>query len=102
MTEPMTDTLVRRSTSVGAPVERAFAVFTEQFHRWWPAEHHIGAGAPEVRVLEPGEGGRWFERAADGVECEWGRVLAWDPPRRLVLSWEINGRWQHDPDPAHA
>ena len=53
-------------------------------------------------ILEPGEGGRWYERGVDGSECDWGRVLAWEPPLRLLVTWQINGSWLYDPDPLHA
>lgn len=93
---------VRRTITVAAPVERTFRVFTESFATWWPADYHIGKADYAEAVIEPHEGGRWFERGVDGTECDWGRVLVWDPPGRLVLTWQINGRWQHDPDPARA
>ena len=68
---------VRRAVVVNVSVERAFAVFTGEQSRWWPLDtHHIGEADAEAAVLEPRSGGRWFERAADGTECEWGRVLA--------------------------
>jgi len=53
-------------------------------------------------ILEPREGGRWYEQGVDGSQCDWGRVLAWEPPHRLVVTWQINGEWQYDPDPEHA
>jgi uncharacterized protein YndB with AHSA1/START domain len=53
-------------------------------------------------IIEPRVNGRWYERGVDGTECDWGRVLAWEPPNRLVVTWQINGRWQYDPDPEHA
>jgi uncharacterized protein YndB with AHSA1/START domain len=102
MTDATTDVVVRRAVTVAAPVERAFTVFTEDFDAWWPASHHIGAAPPVLRTLEAGPDGRWFERAADGTECDWGRVRVWEPPHRLVLSWEIGGDWRHEPEPAHA
>src|SRR6266540_4362405 len=93
---------VWRTITVDAPVERAFRVFTESFNSWWPPEHHIGEAELAEAVLEPREGGRWYERGIDGSECEWGRVLAWEPPHRLVVTWQTNGEWQYDPDPRRA
>ena len=90
---------VRQSVVVAAPPERAFAVFTEGLSSWWPLESHkIGAKPAVAAVMEPRAGGRWFERDEDGTECDWGRVLAWDPPERVVLSWEISADWKADPD----
>lgn len=96
------DLVVRRSVTVAAPVERAWAVYTEGYGSWYPKDHYIGAEPAETVLIEPFAGGRWFEKQADGSEPEWGRVLVWDPPHRLVLSWMVGGDWQHDPDPAHA
>ena len=90
---------MRRSVTVAAPAERAFAVFTEHFDSWWPADYFIGAAAPQVRTMEPWAGGRWYERAADGRECDWGRVLAFQPPDRVLLAWQIDGRWELRPGP---
>ncbi len=93
---------VQRSITVRAPIEKAFKVYTEGFDGWWPRAHHIGTADLAEAVLEPRTGGRWYERGVDGSECEWGHVLAWEPPHRLVLTWQINGAWQYDPDPEHA
>ena len=93
---------VRREITVPAPPERAFAVFSERFDTWWPRSHHIGAPEMAEAIVEPRTGGRWYERGVDGSECDWGEVLAYDPPHRLVLSWHLNGEWAYDPDPAHA
>ncbi|MQY22834.1 SRPBCC family protein [Nocardia macrotermitis] len=94
--------LLQGSASVAMPVDRAFAFFTESFGSWWPAAYHIGQSEMADAILEPRVGGRWYERGVDGVECDWGRVLVWEPPYRLVVTWQINGHWQFDPDPAHA
>ena len=89
--------LVRKEITVEASQVRAFDVFTREHGAWWPlATHHIGSAAAETAIIEPHAGGRWFERAADGSECDWGRVLVWDPPGRLVLAWEISADWKHD------
>ncbi len=93
---------VTKSVTVGAGREHAFTVFTERFSSWWPTSHHIGAADLADAFIEPREGGRWYERGVDGSECEWGRVLAWDPPERVVLSWHLQGDWSYDPDPARA
>ena len=90
------------SATVAMSVENAFAFFTDSFGRWWPADYHIGQAEMADAVLEPREGGRWYERGTDGSECDWGRVLAWEPPYRLVVTWQINGHWQYDDDPEHA
>ena len=90
---------VRKEIVVEASPERAFRVFTEEHGAWWPlASHHIGAQAAETAIIEPFVGGRWFERAANGDECLWGKVLVWDPPTRLVLAWQIGADWKYDAD----
>jgi uncharacterized protein YndB with AHSA1/START domain len=93
---------IQGTVTVGVPVERAFRVFTDSFTTWWPPEFHIGQADMAEAILEPRAGGRWYERGVDGSECDWGRVLAWEPPHRMVVTWQINGEWQYDPDPAHA
>ena len=90
------------TVTVGVPVERAFRVFTASFNTWWPSQYHIGQAEIAEAVLEPRAGGRWYERGVDGSECDWGRVLTWEPPHRLVVTWQINGEWRYDPDPEHA
>jgi uncharacterized protein YndB with AHSA1/START domain len=102
MSDRSTIPAINGKTTVGVPIEKAFRVFTESFSTWWPREYHIGQAEMAVAILEPGEGGRWYEQGVDGSECEWGRVLAWDPPHRLLVTWQINGDWQYDPDPGHA
>jgi uncharacterized protein YndB with AHSA1/START domain len=93
---------VLRKVTVAAPIERAFRVFTDGIASWWPEGFQIGEEKMATLVLEPRTGGRWFERGETGAECDWGRVLVWEPPHRLVVTWQINGEWQYDPDPAHA
>ena len=87
---------VRKEITVEASQARAFRAFTEEHGAWWPlATHHIGEKDAETAIIEPRAGGRWFERAADGTECLWGKVLVWDPPGRLVLSWEIGANFKY-------
>jgi uncharacterized protein YndB with AHSA1/START domain len=89
---------IRKTIIVAASAERAFQTFTDEMSTWWPlATHHIGKSDAATVVIEPFVGGRWFERGVDGSEREWGRVRTWDPPRRVVLTWEISSDWQHDP-----
>ena len=88
---------VRRAITLAASPERAFKVFTSDIGRWWPPSHKIGAAAFKSAVIEPRSGGRWFEVGEDGSECQWGDVLAWEPPSRLVLAWRIRADWQFDP-----
>lgn len=102
MSEQATDLTVRRMVSVETPRERAFAVFAEEYESWWPPDHHIGEVQPEAVIMEPREGGRWFERAPDGSECDWGRVLAYEPPERLLLAWHLDPDFRYEPDPALA
>ena len=89
---------VRTEVRVAVPPARAFEAFTAEFSAWWPLDsHHIGAGDAAEGILEPRTGGRWYERGVDGSECEWGRVLAFEPPRRLLLQWSIDADWRYDP-----
>src|SRR5258708_531706 len=96
-----TITPVRQSVIVPVPADRAFTLFTEGFSTWWPG-HHIGKADLADAVIEPRAGGRWYERGVDGSECDWGSVLVYQPPERLVVTWQLSSAWQYDPDPAHA
>lgn len=92
-------TSITKSITVDAPPERAFEVFTDGFATWWPLDsHHIGEKDAVTVVIEPRAGGRWFERAGDGSECEWGRVIAYEPPHRLVLGWQLDADYDYDPE----
>lgn len=90
-------TSVRFDIEVAAPIEHAFRVFTEGLDSWWPRDHHIGRVEMAVAILEPRAGGRWYELGVDGSQCEWGMVLAWDPPSHVALSWHLDGDFRFDP-----
>ena len=90
---------VRKSISVKASPAIAWRVFTEKMSTWWPLDHYkIGKAKAVEAIIEPHVGGRWYERGEDGSTCDWGRVLVWEPDSRLVLTWDINADWQHDPN----
>ena len=89
---------VRKSVSVKATPERAFEVFTARFDAWWPRTHSIGGSPLKEAVLEPRQGGRWYGRLENGAEADWGDVIAWEPPRRVLLAWRIGADWTYDPD----
>jgi uncharacterized protein YndB with AHSA1/START domain len=102
MSEPSTTTaatdLVKKQIFVRATPERAFQVFTKDLGSWWPlASHHTSKVEAETAVIEPFTGGRWFERGVDGSECDWGKVLVWEPPARLVLAWQLSSEFRPDP-----
>ena len=107
MANTMEEAVVRKSVRVNVPIERAFSVFVEQMETWWPATHHIGKTPFETIFVEPRVGGRWYERNAEGEQCDWGKVLAWDPPHRVTFSWHVGPGhdqpdWTADPDIAKA
>ncbi|PYQ48287.1 MAG: ATPase [Acidobacteria bacterium] len=87
---------VRREVIVEAAADRAFRVFTEKMDTWWPPEHHIGKIPMKNIVLDRRNNGDWYEVGTDGSRCDWGRVLIWDPPRRVVLTWQLTAEWQYD------
>jgi uncharacterized protein YndB with AHSA1/START domain len=88
---------VRKVVSVDAPQNVAWQVFTGQLGTWWPlAMYKIGKAKAVDAIIEPRVGGRWYERGEDGSTCDWGRVLAWEPHSRLLLSWDITADWQYD------
>lgn len=89
---------VRKSLRVLCSPEHAFAVFTTRMGAWWHPDHSLLKSPREILVLEPRAAGRWFERAIDGSECSWGHVIAWEPPTRVLLAWQIDGQWRFNPD----
>jgi uncharacterized protein YndB with AHSA1/START domain len=99
MSTQAADTSVRMSIVVEAPIERAFSVFTEDFDRIKPREHNMLAVDIAETVFEPREGGHVYDRGVDGSECRWARVLAYEPPNRVVFSWDISPQWQIETDP---
>jgi Activator of Hsp90 ATPase homolog 1-like protein len=102
MAKTVEEAVVRKSIRVQASIERAFSVFVEQMEMWWPAEHHIGEKPFESIIVEPRVGGRWYERDAEGKDCLWGWVRAWDPPRLVTFSWHLGPNWQFSADLAKA
>ena len=101
-TDSTTEAPVRKSVLLKAIPPRAFQVFTEEFDAWWPRSHHIGKSPMKRAILEGRTGGRCYTEQEDGTECDWGRILVWDPPRRLVIAWHITHQWGYEPDPAKA
>jgi uncharacterized protein YndB with AHSA1/START domain len=99
MSTQATDTSVRTSIVVQAPLERAFAVFTEDFDRIKPREHNLLAVDVAETVFEPRVGGHIYDRGVDGSECRWARVLAYEPPHRVLFSWDIGPDWRLATDP---
>ena len=98
MSTPAEATSVRHEIVVEAPIDRAFSVFTEGMGRFKPPEHNmLGVDIAET-VFEPREGGRVYDRGVDGSECGWARVLAYEPPGRVVISWDISPHWQIETD----
>ena len=92
-------TIVRRQIVVDAPIDRAITVFTGRFGDFKPPEHNLMASPITETVFEPHVGGHIYDRALDGSECRWARVLAYEPPNRVVFSWDISPYWQIEPDP---
>lgn len=98
MSTPAADTSIRTSVVVEVPIDRAFHVFVNDFDKVKPREHNMLDAEIAESVFEPREGGRVFDRGVDGSECQWARVLAYEPPDRIVFSWDIAPTWQIEPD----
>ena len=99
MTQSATTTMVRRQVLVNAPISEAFKVFTERFGDFKPREHNLLEAAIAETVFEPRVGGNIYDRAVDGSECRWARILVFEPPNRVVFSWNISPRWQIETNP---
>src|SRR3954453_2269050 len=93
---------IRKTIEVNAPIERAFRLFTERFDQIKPREHNMLGVDIAESIFEPKVGGRLYDRGVDGSECQWGRVLAYEPPARILFSWDISPRWQLETDPARS
>jgi uncharacterized protein YndB with AHSA1/START domain len=91
--------VVRREIVVNAPIDKAFTVFTDRFGDFKPPEHNILRVPIAETVFEPKVGGHIFDRGTDGTECRWARILAYDPPTKVVFSWDIGPTWQVESDP---
>jgi uncharacterized protein YndB with AHSA1/START domain len=100
--ETAQNAVVRRTLHVEVPIEKAFQVFTARMGKWWPASHHVGGTPFKDILIDPKEGGRWYEINADGAECIWGTVVAWEPPKKVVLSWHLQPDWSFNADLAKA
>lgn len=98
MNKAITPAAIRKSFIVKAGPEKAWEVFTSGFGRWWPKTHYIGDSPLIDAAIEPREGGRWYGIHEDGSESPWGEVLAWEPPARLLLNWQISHEWGFDPN----
>jgi uncharacterized protein YndB with AHSA1/START domain len=94
----MTIAPIVQSVTVAVPPDRAFALFTGSMGRWWQRGKTIGAKPHVEIVMEPRPDGRWFERDEDGAETDWGRVLAWQPPARVLLGWHLDASFAYDPE----
>ena len=93
--------MVATMTRFLPPVGMPFTLFTEGFNTWWIG-HKIGEAELAEAVIEPRVDGRWYERGVDGSECDWGKVLVFEPPGRLVLTWQLNSEFKFDPELSHA
>ena len=93
----MTIAPIVKTVDVKCEPDRAFDLFSQRIGDWWPDKKSIGASPIKTVVIEARAGGRWFERGEDGTETNWGRVLEWAPPSRLLLAWQITAAWAYDP-----
>lgn len=101
MSDDTTTSDLRVEVTVERPLDHVFSVFTTRIDEWWPRPYRLGpAERADVRI-DP-QAGRWYEVGADGSTCDWGRVLAWDPPRHVALGWQLTPTFDAEPDPERA
>ncbi len=100
--ETVQNAVVRKTLHVEVPVEKAFQIFTQRMGAWWPASHHVGKTPFRDVIVEPKAGGRWYEINVEDVEIDWGSVVAYEPPKRVVLGWHLQPDFHFDADPAKA
>ncbi|HEY5220491.1 MAG TPA: SRPBCC family protein [Gemmatimonadaceae bacterium] len=93
---------VKQTVRVKADAQHAFRVFTHEFDSWWPRGYHIGKSPLKRAIIEERAGGRCYSEQQDGTDCEWGTVLAWDPPRSFRFAWQIDADWTYQPDVARS
>ncbi|HKH41502.1 MAG TPA: SRPBCC family protein [Solirubrobacterales bacterium] len=98
MSTQAAETSVKTSIVVEAPIDRAFQVFTEEFGSFKPREHNMLDGDIAETIFEPRVGGHLYDRGVDGSECRWARILAYEPPERVLFSWDISPQWQIETD----
>ena len=97
-----TESSVKKTVTVNCSREHAFEIWSKRYDLWWPKMHKIGKADLKTVVVEEKAGGRWYEVGVDGSTCEWGTVLAYEPPSRVVVTWHLQPNWEHDPNPNRA
>lgn len=100
MTKPFAIAPVRKFLLVNATQSHAFDVFTNRLDSWWPKGHGIGSTPLKQSFIEPRKGGRWYTTHEDGSEVVVGHMKVWEPPHRIVFSWEVSANWKPDPSVA--
>ena len=96
MNQTITIAPVRKTIRVNASAARAFEVFTSGLGKWWPRDHGIGKLPMKAAVMETRLGGQWYELGEDGTRTDVGKIIAWEPPQRFVMTWDINSQWKPD------
>jgi uncharacterized protein YndB with AHSA1/START domain len=100
--EAAQNAVIKRTLHLEVPIEKAFQVFTERMGLWWPASHHVGGTPFKDILIDKKKGGRWYEINVEGLECIWGTVLVYEPPKKVVLSWHLQPDWSFNADLARA